>query len=241
MVTPGNQEPPQPEDLQFQRAEFGQQPPVSQCVVCKTPIADSYYQVNGKIVCPGCSQKVQAVQQTPEGVGTFWRAALYGLGAAIAGSILFAIVSLTGFQFSIVAIVVGVMVGKAIRHVTKSRSSRAYQILAVALTYGALTSSEIALLLKQAAQDRDAQAAAKTSAVTPPKPVTPSATQFAAASAMLIGISLILPFIYVAHDFAGGLINLIIIGIGLLQAWRITRPINLQVMGPYSLAERASG
>jgi hypothetical protein len=228
----------QPGDLQFQRAEFGQQPPASQCVVCKTPIADSYYQVNGRMACPGCAQQIQTLKQ-PEGGGMFWRAALYGLGAAIAGSILYAVVSLTGFQFSIVAIVVGVMVGKAIRYVTKSRGTRAYQVLAVALTYGAIASSEIPLLLKQAAQHRAAPAQAASNVATP-KPA-PSLARLSLGIAMLIGISLVLPFIYVAHDFAGGAINLVIIGIGLMQAWRITRPVNFSVMGPYSLTQRASG
>src|SRR5437870_4658417 len=102
--------PPSTDDLQFQRAEYAGAGPA--CAFCKKAAGPSYYQVGQAVACPACADQLRALQSRPER-GVMLRAALYGLGAAIAGCILFALISLTGFQFSIVAILVGYMVGKA--------------------------------------------------------------------------------------------------------------------------------
>src|SRR4051794_31094933 len=111
---------PSTDDLQFQRAEYTGTGP--DCAFCKRPAGPSYYQVGGAAACPGCTAQLQKLQEGPDR-GVMLRAALYGVGAAIAGSILFALVSLSGFQFSIVAILVGYLVGKAIVRATRGRSS----------------------------------------------------------------------------------------------------------------------
>jgi hypothetical protein len=166
------------------------------------------------------------------------RATLYGLGAAIAGSVIFALISLSGFQFSIVAILVGVMVGKAIVHATHRRTSRACQVLAVVLTYGAITTSYLPMMISTAIKHQ--KAATKTSAaparVPMRRPIDPAKALagFGAATALLIGFSLVLPFMVLAHSPLSGIINLVIIGIGLRQAWRLTTPFQTPILGPYT-------
>ncbi len=227
-------------DLQFQRADVPDAEAALLCAACKTEIRDSYYHVGGAVTCPSCAEAQAAQQTRPAGRAAFLRAALYGTGAAIAGAIIFALVSLTGFQFSIVAILVGIMVGKAIRYATNGRTSRAYQVLAVVLTYGGITTSYIPSMLSEAMkQTKTAQSA--------PQQQGPSAMStgqtagtLGLAVVVLIGISLVLPFLYLGASIVSGLINLLIIGIGLRQAWRITAPNDIPILGPYPVTTTAA-
>src|SRR5262245_1655471 len=84
--------PPSTDDLQFQRAEYAGAGPA--CSFCKKPAGASYYHVGKAVACPGCAEQLRGLQTRPDR-GVMLRAALYGLGAAIAGSILFALISLT--------------------------------------------------------------------------------------------------------------------------------------------------
>jgi hypothetical protein len=147
---------PAPHELQFQHAEVlppeGASGPSSQiCVACKQPIGDTYYHAQGRVVCPACASRIQAGQQAPPPL-SLARALLYGAGAALGGCILYAAVAIvTGWEFGLVAIVVGYMVGKAIRHGSHGRGGRPQQILAVVLTYFAITTSYIPVLIYETA------------------------------------------------------------------------------------------
>lgn len=222
---------PAPEDLQFQRAEYAAPPPPARvCAFCKSPVSDSYFEVSGTVACAACMAKVQQLQQ-PVKQGSFGLAVFYGLGAALAGAIIYALVSLTGFQFSIVAILVGIMVGKAIRKAMEGQTTRACQVLAVFLTYGAITTSYLPVMFSAASKAREAKKASTTAtaAPTPQGPVKVTFAGFVGASLLLVGVALAIPFLVLAHSPASGLINLVIIFIGLRQAWRLTAPPGLYV------------
>ena len=45
---------------------------------------------------------------------------------------------------------------------------------------------------------------------------------------------LLLPFLMLAHSPLSGLINLVIIFIGLSKAWRLTTPFRASILGPYT-------
>src|ERR1041384_2897539 len=135
-----------PGDLQFERAQ-----PVTAtgclsdtgCVACKQPIRTTYYHAQGKTICETCAQRIQTGQQAPPPL-SLARAVLYGCAAALAGSILYAAVAMiTGLEIGLIAIVVGVMVGKAVRFGSHGLGGRPRQILAVMLTYFAITTSYI--------------------------------------------------------------------------------------------------
>jgi hypothetical protein len=49
----------------------------------------------------------------------------------------------------------------------------------------------------------------------------------------------VLPFMMLAHSPLSGIINLVIIGIGLRQAWRLTTPYRETILGPYAAAADA--
>ena len=220
-------------DLQFQRAEYPEKPQEPLCSFCKTPVGEASFQVSGTIACAACLQRVRELQG-PVKAGSLGRALLYGLGAAVAGSTIFAVVSLTGFQFSIVAILVGVMVGKAVRKGMEGRTTRACQVLAVILTYGAITTSYLPMMItgvmkSRAAKKAEQAATSAPAAVTPKAPRAPTAVGFLVATVVLIGASLALPLLVLAHSPLSGLINLLIIFIGLRQAWRLTAPSGIYV------------
>src|ERR1039457_3428147 len=148
--------PPSPQDLQFQHAEpiaeaASSEGSTQTCVVCKQPAGGTYYQAQGQVVCPLCAQRIQAVQQAAPAL-SLMRAALYGGGAALAGCALYALVAIVlHAEIGLIAILVGWMVGKAIRHASYGRGGRPQQILAVLLTYFAITTSYIPVILYHAA------------------------------------------------------------------------------------------
>ena len=113
--------PPSPQDLQFQHAEpiaaaASSEGAAQTCVVCKQPVGDTYYHAQGQVVCPLCAQRIQSGQQAPPAL-SLMRAALYGGGAALGGCILYALVAIVlNAEIGLIAILVGWMVGKAIRH-----------------------------------------------------------------------------------------------------------------------------
>jgi len=220
--------PPAPEDLQFQQAEYAAAPPSRVCAFCKAEVGENFFQVSGTVACAACLAKVREMQG-PVKQGSLGLAFAYGLGAAIAGSVIYGLVSLSGFQFSIVAILVGVMVGKAMRKAMQGETTRACQVLAVVLTYGAITTSYLPLMISGAMKARDAGKSAKTQTPVPAaqNPRTAqkvTAGGFVAAIVILIGISLAVPFLVLAQSPLSGLINLLIIFIGLRQSWRLTTP-----------------
>jgi hypothetical protein len=145
---------PPVEGLQFGRAEPTVVSPVSsaqRCVACQGPIAESYYHASGRVVCPACAARIQQGQQQPPAY-SFPRALLFGGAAALAGCAIYAIVAIaTGMEIGLIAILVGVMVGKAIRRASGGFGGRQQQILAVILTYFSIATSYIPVIIWEVA------------------------------------------------------------------------------------------
>jgi hypothetical protein len=160
-----------------------------------------------------------------------FRAVIYGVGAALAGCILYAIPLAMGFQIGIVALVVGYMVGKAIRHASYGTGGRAQQVLAVVLTYLAISASIVPALVFMGVKQGAARAAQKKPPEVQPVKPLPSAGKMAAGVALLVVIS---PFLQLKSSPVGGLISLFILFIGLQRAWVLTARHEIIVTGPYS-------
>jgi hypothetical protein len=242
---PDNGQSPIPQGLQFQHAEplFSAAAPTGSgksCVVCKQPIGGTYYHAQGQVVCPLCADRIQTGQQAAPSL-SLARAALYGAGAGLAGCILYATVAIaTGLEVGLIAIVVGYMVGKAIRHASHGLGGRPQQILAVALTYFSITTSYIPVFIyenvkhppavAQSGQIRARGDAASDSATSPPKRMSLSR-----AVLYLLALAAVAPFLSLGSGISG-FISLFIIFIGLKQAWRMTGRPEVLVMGPYESA-----
>ena len=134
---------PQP-DLQFGKANFERQygaQQVHQCEDCVTLLGDSYYTVDGRVTCFTCSDKAAAdtPQQDLRGLP---KAVVYGLGAAFLGTVIYLMVlKFTGYEIGLLSIAVGWLVGKAVMKGSRGRGGRAYQVLAVLLTYHSIVFS----------------------------------------------------------------------------------------------------
>jgi hypothetical protein len=118
------------------------------CKGCSRPIADVYYQVNGAIICASC----RASFSMPRGTRfeRAIRAIAFGGLAAAAGSLLyFAVVAITGFEFGIIAVAVGYIVGIAVRKGSRGRGGWAYQTLAIGFTYFAIAATYVPLVAKE--------------------------------------------------------------------------------------------
>jgi len=231
---------PSVDALQFRRAQPldpTESPATKGCAVCKQMIAGEHYQVRNHAICPPCAEKIRAGQQTQQPVSLL-RPVLYGAGAALAGCLLYAIVLAMGVQIGIVALAVGWMVGKAIRNASYGTGGRRQQILAVALTYFAISTSFLpaAFFIGMKRGVVAMSAARKQSAPAAP-PAVPKAKPIISpgkAVAGLLILATISPFLGLAHSPAGGLISLFILFIGLQRAWALTARHEILVTGPYT-------
>jgi hypothetical protein len=193
--------------LQFDRAEFAGETALT-CASCKTPITDEYYQINGQTICAKCRTQITAFFAGGSKASRFLRAAAAGIGAGFVGFLIYwVILEVTNINFGLVAILVGWMVGSAVRWGSNRLGGRFYQLLAVAITYVAICATYIPMVFR----DPDL---AKSSFI----------TKFIVASVY----SLIAPWI---NGF--DIIGWVIIGFGLLQAWQMNRALKLDVSGPF--------
>jgi hypothetical protein len=242
------------ESLQFERAEFEQAPAAAQCAECNRTLTGSYYEVNGQTVCEACRYTIESRLNTGSSAGRFFKAAGAGLAAAIAGAVLYyAISALTGYEFGLIAIVVGFGVGAAVRWGSNNRGGWRYQTLAIVLTYLAIVSTYIPPIIEGLRTMSTATAEAQVApgdaekpqegaaAVTPAAVSSPGDTQqadtpptfrdFALSLLALLAIACVAPF------FAGfqNIIGIVIIGIGLYEAWKLNRRTEITITGPHML------
>jgi hypothetical protein len=237
---------PQAEDLQFERAVpvAGASSEAQQrvCLICKTALVGEYFHAQGQPVCTMCKTRIEAGQQSPPSISIF-RAGLYGAGAALAGATLFAVVAIiVGYTMALISILIGFMVGKAVRKGSMGLGGRPQQILAVALTYFAITSGYIPVVIYHTVKQSQHTVAATTAnpnaqvQTTAGAPITTSSPKLSliAALMMLLLLALAAPFLSLSAG-VGGILNLLIIFFGLQQAWRLTRRTEeVVITGPYT-------
>ena len=201
------------DDLQFERAEFGAAPAARNCTGCHQPIAGPYFDVNGQPFCEACTASIRQAHGASPGGAAFGRALGAGLMAgAVGASLYYLVAKISGYQFTIIAIAVGFLVGRAVRWATGGRGGVIYQILAVVLTYVAIAFSWVPFLVEQ----ESASLGVRDVVLQTPFILT-----------LPIRIGLERPF------------SLVILGIGLWEAWKFTAPVPLAINGPF--AARAPG
>ncbi len=204
----------EPQDLQFDRVETTLPPgaptasPGVTCVVCGKSVGAEYYTANDKPVCANCRAVVVSAAATPRSAGPFLLAALFGIGAAIAGAaIYYGVIAIANLEIGIVAILIGYMVGWAVRKGAGGRGGRRFQILAVILTYWAVGLAYSPLAFKELSGSIGA----------------------------LIPLIFALPVIAIFGSLPFGLISALIIFIGMRQAWVMTGPHVIDISGPFKV------
>lgn len=114
----------------------------STCMVCKQPIVQTYYSLNGQMFCPSCKNTVLQGIGSGQPAVRVLKAFLFGLPAAIVGAAIFYLIAaMTGYEFGLITILIGYAVGYAVRKGSEGLGGLPYQIIAVVLTYGAICST----------------------------------------------------------------------------------------------------
>ncbi len=135
--------------LQFERADFGSGAAAMTCAQCTSPIATAYWEANGKIICEACRYKLEEFLGRKAGFAGALKALAAGVAAGIVGWIIYyAVLALTGYEFGLIAIVVGYIVGRAVRWGSGHRGGAGYQALAIVLTYVTIVSTYVPLVIK---------------------------------------------------------------------------------------------
>jgi hypothetical protein len=223
---------------QFETAEYAQAPGTVSCEFCKQTLAGTYYRVNDHLACASCAAHVR--NGVPkDSHAAFVRALMFGIPAAIVGLIVYAAFEImTGWVIGYLALAVGYLVAKAMLLGSGGLGGRRYQIVAVILTYAAVSMAAIPVGLSQMREARKAQATAGQSASTDGQssetPQTPKEKMGAGqALAYLAFLGLASPFLELQSPVSG-LIGLVILYVGLQIAWKMTagRPVP-QITGPY--------
>jgi len=254
--------------LQFERAEFAAQE-ARKCFSCRSEIRGDYFTINGNVACAACHGRVAEHREGGPDVRRFIRAAIFGgIAAALGCAIYCAMLALTDSQWGIIAILVGWMVGKAVSNGSRRRGGWLYQLLAVCLTYTAVVSSYVPLIISSVEKKRSLRAASVAKSDATKTPVAKTTEAKAAASdvaagkaaaeagpageekgpkeaapmstgrGLLLALILFIPFLFILPILAGfkSPLLLVIIGIGLYEAWKLNKRVVPDIKGPFHVA-----
>ncbi|MEK7952164.1 hypothetical protein [Luteolibacter soli] len=245
--------------LQFDHAELANP---SACGACKSALGPSYFQAAGQMLCGNCAEGFRkALAGNGSRGGRVVKATLLGLLAgAVGAAIYYGVLALTGYNVGLVAIVVGMLVGRAVRRGSGNRGGLGYQFLAAGITYFAIAATYVPTALKEIAETSgsgqvEAVSGTTEGITTDGKAAKAPATQPEAATAetnktvptgeeeispvlaiiALVGLTLALPIL---AAFGGGVISLLIVGFGVWEAWRLNKRIKIDITGPHELASQ---
>jgi len=179
------------------------------CEGCNAPLSSQFYTLGTKKVCPVCRNGLVAASTAQ--AGTFFAALGLGAAAAVAGALVYWLVRVQfHIELGLVAIGVGYVVGAAVRRGSRGVGGRGFQIMAVILTYLAITMQYVPDVVSA---------------------MHPEGVAWLFAGPLIFGLALAAPFL-------GGLSNLIgivILGVGLWEAWKLTASSASSLKGPFSV------
>lgn len=244
--------------LQFDRAEAGGAGPSGPvCALCQKPIAAYYWEASAQTVCSSCKHQVETANVTGVAAGKFLRAGAFGFFGALAGAgVYYGVLATTGYEVGLIAILVGFMVGYAVRTGAGGRGGRRYQILAMSLTYLAIGGTYVPLAMREISDDAGpatgSPPAAGQAGRTPTDPVdqppatgraspgdpvsaTPNQMSPVLALAALAALAAAMPVMVVIFGFPQSLISALIIGFALHQAWRMNARVKITFTGPFKV------
>jgi len=241
---------PADRSLQFDHAERAGQTPGTTCSFCQQPVAGSYYEINGKVACLGCRGQIMAAWNRGSPARRFGKALGLGAAAAALGAgVYFGVEALTGYEFGLIAVVVGLLVGAAVRKGSSGRGGWRYQVLAMFLTYSAVVVTDSTLIARELR--KEIQARADSAGVAPAVATTPAAVNAVATTghqrpgplALLFGVIVLLGLAYAAPVIIGfsSPLHLLIAGFALYEAWKLNRGVVLRMTGPYQAARAVPG
>jgi hypothetical protein len=237
---------------QFGTVEYAGAPGGDHCQFCHQPIAGNYFRANGAMTCPGCAEKMRG-ELAKDTHSAYVRAIIFGIGAAILGMILYATFAIvTGIVIGYAALAVGWLVGKAMIQGSNGVGGRRYQIVAVLLTYAAVSTAAIPVWIHFAGEHKQNQQKQTTKSQgsepgsesgsdsdTRERQTTNSRPSFAAAVGTLVLLGLASPFLEFSSNPLGAMIGLVILFVGMQFAWKMTGAKPLEIFGPFENSPQA--
>ena len=248
------------EDLRFDKAEYAGAETGSSCTQCGQGLGLQYYEQNGNAICSRCRSRIERGKSGSSRLGRVVRATALGfLVGALGTAIWYGVRALTGYEFGLIAVFVGLGVGGAVRVGSNGRGGWGYQALAMFLTYGSIVSTYVPDIIEAirtqgeavAAEGEDATLGAEpveqatlvrvdaetTNVVEPGEPVQQMSLgngllAVSVAGIFLLALAFVLPFLGGVENIMG----IIIIGIALYEAWKMNKKVPLAITGPYRLA-----
>jgi hypothetical protein len=266
MMNPSS-DPSPSEDLQFDKVSYkgGEAPQKGVCQQCRQPLPGSYFQVNGAVMCLNCKDQISTFFQSQNASLRVGKALAFGIPtAALGAGIYYAISALTGYEFGLIAILIGWMVGAVVRKGSGYRGGLPYQIIAVLLTYMAICATYVPYIIagiKESMKeeqlavggietdtsgnlDQEFLHADSQQTTATQIPDTAGAGMNSADTQMprswseiLIAYALVFALALVAPFLSGfsNILGLLIIGFGLFEAWKMNKKVLLDIQGPYEL------
>jgi hypothetical protein len=232
----------EPKGLQFDRADFdGSASASAPCAACGQTIWGLYYAANGKVLCERCKTALDQAASQGSSAGRFLKATVCGVGAGAVGSgIWYAVRAATGYEVGIIAVAVGFMVGAAVRKGSSGRGGWRYQALAMFLTYASIVSAYVPDIVAEIRKMGEAKA------VTGASP-DPAGEAPQPGGRGLLGLAVAIVFLFAlafAAPFLGGVQNImgiVIIGIGVYEAWKLNKRQVLEITGPHQVGTAGHG
>jgi len=216
------------------------------CAGCQASIPTEYFDLGGHVVCQLCRQRFEMAAETPRGALPLLAAGACGLAAGIAGAIIYySVIAIAHLEIGIVAILIGYMVGYAVRRGAGGRGGLRFQLLAVALTYLSVAFAYTPLVVSAVREHRAGQAVTAASgtrsgaAAGQRVPQAPRPMGGVQLIAVLVAFVVTLPVAIVLGNLPSSLITVVIITIGMRQAWRMTAAPILEFRGPYRVGAQA--
>ena len=221
------------------------------CAACRAAIVDTYYEADQSVICVACHNRMTSAASSDTTDGRFGRGLAFGVLAALAAAAAYvALLAATGRELSAALLLVGLVVGKAVRIGARGRGGRRFQWLAVGLTYLAIATTYVPFVVKgysrlsplSSVSSVDAPDAAPllnmdarflTVGTTPSPAPAPLASLGGTAAGLgaLLLLAVAAPVLEGANHLIGTLITLVT----LFHAWRLNRRVDLKITGPYQV------
>jgi hypothetical protein len=198
--------------ISFDRAAYVDAGARQACGTCRGALGGEYWKFGKHVLCGSCRTQASNLVADVQKPATFARAALLGAGAALGCGVAYALFVrlMNGGQWALGTIAVGYVVARVLRKTSRGLGGVQYQVLAVALTYLA---SAMAFVPSIVFDLEDV--------LVQPRYLLAALAQLPTA-----------PIIASMHDPLAALI----IGLGLWEAWRLSRGAAVAVEGPFQVA-----
>lgn len=220
-------------ELSFDRADFSHGEGATPCGACGNGLGEQYWTFRGHVMCEVCRQRT--AESLATNTGSFFKALLFGGLTALACGIAYGLfVHFSNVQLALATIGIAFVIAKVVRGASAGRGGLRYQLLAVALTYGA-SAMGYAPAIFEGFRDADeteqaAEANGATSEVSQAEPASEStALGLTVGALLLVMFTLAAPVIAVFDAPLGFLIVLF----GLWEAWKLTRAEPMTFEGPF--------